>query len=835
MNVKKNFIKTLWLGIAFGLLLTALLWLHISAQTYAILRWASYAGVACLGLYLLIRNSRRRAFSLLAAFASVALLYLFPMLFGPACNGIPKAFARPYYGGACGRDCNFGCCINEQCSPCPQQDDAPPNISGALICAQLGANGWCRNNARLEINASDPQGYALTISGAAGSLPISCGGGCIVTLPKGSGAATYTAHAAASGLSASGSAFWKYDPNPPVADLNLSGASGLNGWYTSAVNVVARGVDALSGLASATLSVDGGAAVSSKNISGNGVHTVNVTAVDNAGNTDAMSVSVKVDTVAPAISKSLSAAPIGEWYTQAPILTVSAADATSGLASISILDNGAPIVSPATLSDGAHTISIRATDVAGNSSADTLTVKVDSAPPLIAPSLIGTLGDREWYVSAVEASAAISDATSGVASTSALINGAAYSLPYAINEDGETVVIFNATDNAGNSVSQYVIVKIDKTPPVMSVSKTGAFGDNGWRTSNVDFQISATDATSGPQYGEYRLDAGAWQTGMAFAVSGDGTHTVEYRVFDNAGNVAAQSESVKIDTTAPSASFSSPAPNSLAMGALQINGQSADATSGLSGAQISFDNVRWLPLPMSAADWSYVWDTADLPNGAVSIFARSVDLAGNIGVPAQIAVVLDNHPPFVSLSKSWNIWESGDLSVKPNGIPLKRVKIVAHDPMQRYADEIIYDGLSAPKKIIWDRILGNVIAPAGSYSAEVEACDIYDLCSKASGAILIPVASTPVPFQLPAIEIPKSIPIIPLLQTPAPQQPVVVAPVVAAPVHAEAQPISFPFWTTFVLGALLLSFALLLLLDPRPKAWRSLTQRLADSLPRRTS
>ena len=97
--------------------------------------------------------------------------------------------------------------------------------------------------------------------------------------------------------------------------------------------------------------------------------------------------------------------------------------------------------------------------------------------------------------------------------------------------------------------------------------------------------------------------------------------------------------------------------------------------------------------------------------------------------------------------------------------------------------------------------------------------------------ILIPVAPAAEPVSTQPVEpkrwwfLPAAIP-----RLPEPEPPVVVPAVVVS--IQEDIPIApaFPLWTMVVVSAFLLSFALLLLLDPRPKAWRSLTQQLADSM-----
>ena len=150
-----------------------------------------------------------------------------------------------------------------------------------------------------------------------------------------------------------------------------------------------------------------------------------------------------------------------------------------------------------------------------------------------------------------------------------------------------------------------------------------------------------------------------------------------------------------------------------------------------------------------------------------------------------------------------------------------------HDSLQRYADEVIYFDLPAPKQITWDRVIGPGYAPPGSYPITVEVCDIYDLCSKATATIIIPQGDLisllePLIFHLPFIRPPV---LVPPIQTVIPIQPpqVVVTPPEIQPVVV---PPPAPVWPAAFVSTLLLMFAILLSLDPRPSALRSLTKTI---------
>ncbi|HEU4840463.1 MAG TPA: PKD domain-containing protein, partial [Ilumatobacteraceae bacterium] len=74
----------------------------------------------------------------------------------------------------------------------------------------------------------------------------------------------------------------------------------------------------------------------------------------------------------------------------------------------------------------------------------------------------------------------------------------------------------------------------DTTAPVSSATPPG-----GTFTGPVDVTLSATDEGSGVERIEYRLDGGAWTTYTAPVTISSGTHTLEHRATDVAGNVGA--------------------------------------------------------------------------------------------------------------------------------------------------------------------------------------------------------------------------------------------------------------------------------------------------------
>ncbi|WP_179135952.1 X2-like carbohydrate binding domain-containing protein [Paenibacillus sp. 32352] len=160
------------------------------------------------------------------------------------------------------------------------------------------------------------------------------------------------------------------DTVPPVITGEGAPQPNLNGWYRTPVTVHFTAVDSGSGVASVTpdivLSNDGRD------------QTATGTAVDKAGNTATAAVyGIHIDTVKPMID--IKAAPS---YTTSQTMTVaySVYDDLSGVDSVKALLNGRPVVNGQVvrLADlaGANTLTVTASDKAGNITEQTVSLQV---------------------------------------------------------------------------------------------------------------------------------------------------------------------------------------------------------------------------------------------------------------------------------------------------------------------------------------------------------------------------------------------------------------------------------------------------------------------------
>ncbi len=563
---------------------------------------------------------------------------------------------RDQDGRGCG-GCCFSCNVVCEEEPDPTPTYSPPTITANLNCSLPGTNGWCTSNATITMTASDPQGFALTISGSIAGTPFTCplGTSCTKNLPAGSGTVNYTVTAATSGKTASGSAAWKFDNSYPTASISIPSPIGSNGWFnTLPVVVSVTGSDTYSGLAVARLSTDGDTwQPSSITFGSEGTSIVWYGADDLAGNrSDYSGQFINIDITPPDLTPSV-AGTIGTngWYVSNVVVDASATDNLSGIWSVVVSDNGgAAKPAPVTLTSGSHALTITAHDVAGNSRSTTLNLTIDTDGPIITSSVTGTEGNNNWYVSDVDVTATVSDPMSGMDGTLEVsVDGGAWTTDLPIHfTEGEHTVDLRAYDEAGNESINTLTINVDTTPPALSTSTSGTLGNSGWYVSDATTTITATDSTSDIAYIEYRQNSADWKNG-ASVLSRDGINAITARVYDLAGNSAAKSLEVKVDTVPPTVMPVVPTPTGLdnwfVSVPVVISANGTDAPSGLLSALVSTDEKTWK-------------DSLSLLDGLYSVTFRSEDIAGNTTtIPLDLKIDATN--PTVEISTFGTVGTNG--------------------------------------------------------------------------------------------------------------------------------------------------------------------------------
>jgi len=262
------------------------------------------------------------------------------------------------------------------------------------------------------------------------------------------------------------------DGTPPTTQASFSGVLGNGSWYLSPVTVRLSASDDLSGVALTSYRIDNGTwqtYTAPFPVTADGRHEVDYNSTDNAGNAEpAHALDFGIDAVAP-MTTDVESGTTGAagWYTSNVTVALTANDATSGITGTYYsLDGGSwrAYDGPILFRDGAHTLSYRATDVAGNvEGTRSITIKVDTTPPILhvhalPPTVTSSTIEISW--SGV-------DNVSGIAGYFVSVDYGMFQR-VGMNEstslrlsDGLHVIQVRAIDAAGNAIAQSVSISVD--------------------------------------------------------------------------------------------------------------------------------------------------------------------------------------------------------------------------------------------------------------------------------------------------------------------------------------------------------------------------------------
>ena len=88
-------------------------------------------------------------------------------------------------------------------------------------------------------------------------------------------------------------------------------------------------------------------------------------------------------------------------------------------------------------------------------------------------------------------------------------------------------------------------IKVDSVAPTLTPNFPAANGLNGWVVTGPELVLSSgSDAGSGLASASVSIDTGSW---TSIATLSDGSHSVQFRAIDNAGNTTTVTRTVKID------------------------------------------------------------------------------------------------------------------------------------------------------------------------------------------------------------------------------------------------------------------------------------------------
>ncbi|MDD1755338.1 MAG: right-handed parallel beta-helix repeat-containing protein [Methanomassiliicoccales archaeon] len=243
-----------------------------------------------------------------------------------------------------------------------------------------------------------------------------------------------------------------------------------------------------------------------------------------------------------------------------------------------------------------------------------------------------------------------------------------------------TVKVVNAALNTGFDA---VNVVVDTKAPVLTI-KTPYEGYKN-STGSILVSWSAADASSGIKNYSLRVDAGAWKN-LALALSDvvtglqNGTHSIEVRAFDNAGNSVISKVNVSVDRAAPVVTFIAPT-NGLFTKSVNFSASWSIAdVSGVNSSWARLINTTGAPLAwVNVTGKSSLWitqlnsDKALLIDGAWQMVIAANDTLGNNGTTVShftvdtVSPTIDIiYPTSGSLNNTGNVtvrWAASDLNL----------------------------------------------------------------------------------------------------------------------------------------------------------------------------
>jgi len=220
---------------------------------------------------------------------------------------------------------------------------------------------------------------------------------------------------------------------------------------------------------------------------------------------------------------------------------------------------------------------------------------------------------------------------------------------------------------------------LDTRPPVISGELSGVTGDNGWYLSNVALSASASDPSpgSGLLSFELSLDGGGWTAYTGPLTLSDGSHTVELRAGDTAGNMSTQSPTVRVDTQPPgldliSNDFFCPGCGEQLDVAVDVQ----DAGSGVVEWTLTAD-AGLVASGSGPTSQVLTWDGSGLPGGPYTLSLGSRDAAGNTSESSLAVSLLAPTPapppaeltPAETLPSSGPTWSTAVQIATPTAVP----------------------------------------------------------------------------------------------------------------------------------------------------------------------
>ena len=299
------------------------------------------------------------------------------------------------------------------------------------------------------------------------------------------------------------------------------------------------------------------------------------------------------------------------------------------------------------LSEDIHSIDLKVVDLAGDEFIVSLTVIIDLTPP----TLVDISPENNSYV---QSKAVISwnfsdnyeldyykirmDYGEWIVTTST-------SHVFEYLTEGEHTVYIKAFDKAGNSKLITLRIVADTTDPYVEI--TTSPGGSYLNNSTVFVEWYMYDNFE-LDHCEIRVDGGDWiDIGLTsnYTISGlyEGSHIIDVRVYDSAGNYGEDTIMISIDLTPPIIVAVHPDYE------FYINTTSTEISwdaidnYGIDRYYVKVEDGAWVDIGQTNS-----YTLTDLVDGENIVYIKAVDRAGNADVE-RVKIIVDTEPPTISI------------------------------------------------------------------------------------------------------------------------------------------------------------------------------------------
>ena len=428
---------------------------------------------------------------------------------------------------------------------------------------------------------------------------------------------------------------------------------------------------------SATVQSDGTFSVEVPATLADGNYTVEATVIDGAGNTASDTETGVIDTLSPVVTLDEidsvnDATPTITGTSNLPegsTVQLAVVDSAGNTQVFSAIVAAGGIISvdvPAAMAEGSFTVSVTATDDAGNSATDNEAGIIDTVSPVLTVDVADTTNDTTPLITGTTDEPAgsvvtvtVTDSAGDVQTLSAIVqsDGTFSIAPGTALAEGDVTVTATISDNAGNTASASDTGVIDTTAPSLTITPLEEGNDTTPTLSGTtnlpegsDVILVVTDNAGNAQTITATVDANGNFTVDVPSPLAEGPYSVEATATDEANNsTTAVDNTGIIDTTAPVLSIDTLAPDS-------------DTTPTISG---NTDLPEGATVTITVTDNAGVSQTfdatvqidgsfsADVPNamaeGGYTVTAVAQDPAGNQSTATETNGSVDTTAPTITL------------------------------------------------------------------------------------------------------------------------------------------------------------------------------------------